>query len=641
MWSLYEGNNELKPLTFSNGKTQKDIVNEVITAANNGYKIIFIKGSCGSGKSAIALNLARHFGKASIVVPIKSLQEQYTQDYTQNKFLLKNNKKLKITSIFGRKNFKCLFLEKTKPIINNSKREKNSNLFESLEQKYISRDDSSSCDNTYIPCKIEIKEKNSQILKDYIKNNPSISIKDFNTTKNITRMSIAPVCPFWSPIYPESLELKKFDKFDKLKYLGLNGISFVIYKREFGCPYYQQYESYADADVLIFNSSKYKIETEMNRRPLTEIDIIDECDEFLDSFSNEEQISLNKLLFSLNALIVNNSEDEIVQKDLIYIANSIKFKDLYKNAKFGEFYDVKGSLVETLLETILKHNHLIDSSNEENIDYLSHLFEIALIFKNFFNESFFSVEKKENDLIIKIVTTNLQKRFEELVNKNKLMVLMSGTIHSEKVLKNIFGLSKFKIIEAETKQQGELIVCKNGYEKDCKYENFKSNKITREDYLKALTKSIESAKKPVLVHVNSFSDLPTESEKLNLGLLNLPTQNELLSEQISDPLGKKIKSFKNKEMDVLFTTKCNRGIDFPGEICNSIIITRFPYPNISSLFWKILRKTKPEYFRDFYLDKSSSELLQKIYRGLRSKTDKVYLLSPDIRVLNFDYSSLE
>jgi hypothetical protein len=41
------------------------------------------------------------------------------------------------------------------------------------------------------------------------------------------------------------------------------------------------------------------------------------------------------------------------------------------------------------------------------------------------------------------------------------------------------------------------------------------------------------------------------------------------------------------------------------------------------------------------LDKSRRELLQKIYRGLRSKTDKVYLLSPDIRVLNFDYSSLE
>ena len=95
MWSLYENNQLLDPLTFSNGKTQQDIVNEVIQATEQGYKIIFIKGVCGTGKSAIALNLAKHFGKTSIVVPIKSLQEQYIKDYTDKKYILKDKKKLK------------------------------------------------------------------------------------------------------------------------------------------------------------------------------------------------------------------------------------------------------------------------------------------------------------------------------------------------------------------------------------------------------------------------------------------------------------------------------------------------------------------------------------------------------------------
>jgi hypothetical protein len=36
------------------------------------------------------------------------------------------------------------------------------------------------------------------------------------------------------------------------------------------------------------------------------------------------------------------------------------------------------------------------------------------------------------------------------------------------------------------------------------------------------------------------------------------------------------------------------------------------------------------------MDKAKRELTQKIYRGLRSKEDKVYLLSPDIRVLGFE-----
>jgi len=101
---------------FSNGKTQEDIVRETIEAIKQGNKIIFIKGVCGTGKSAIALNLARQMGKTSIVVPIKSLQEQYTKDYTQKFHILDKDKqkKLKIASIVGRQNFKCRFLEETK-----------------------------------------------------------------------------------------------------------------------------------------------------------------------------------------------------------------------------------------------------------------------------------------------------------------------------------------------------------------------------------------------------------------------------------------------------------------------------------------------------------------------------------------------
>ncbi len=92
--------------------------------------------------------------------------------------------------------------------------------------------------------------------------------------------------------------------------------------------------------------------------------------------------------------------------------------------------------------------------------------------------------------------------------------------------------------------------------------------------------------------------------------------------------------FKSKETDILFTTKCSRGVDFPGNQCNSIIITKFPYPNIKSMFWQILKREKPSKFSEFYMDKAKRELLQKIYRGIRFKEDYVILLSPDIRVLN-------
>ncbi len=642
MWSLHEDEKELKPLIFSNGKSQKDIVKEVTDAIKQGFKIIFIKGACGTGKSAIALNLARQFGKTSIVVPIKSLQEQYLKDYSGKKYLLKEKdkkEKLKIGSIIGRQNFKCRFLEENYMNFELKAIERNAKLTEVFEQSSISnlktRQNDKSCDNNFLPCKIEIKEKNTEILKEYLKKNPDVSLADFSSVNEIRRMSIAPVCPYWSPILSSEIDLKKFKEVVKTTYQGLEGKRFTFYRRKPGCSYYEQYSQYADSDVVIFNSLKYKIENLMNRKPATELEIIDECDEFLDSFTIEEQLNLNKLSFALSSVFSKNESLNSLINELADIINAIKSSKKYQE---NEIYEIKNTLIEELFLLIFNNQDLIDLIELEEHSYLNHLIEVVKTFSNFFNETFFLIEKRDNNLIINFVTTNLEKRFKELLDKNKVFVMMSGTIHSEKVLESVFGLKGFKTIEAETKTQGDLIKCRYGYELDCSYENFKKGNATREQFLKALSKTIHCAKKPALVHVTSFSDLPTENEKLVFSLDNLPTQQELINEQSEDPFGKRILDFKKKKTEVLFTTKCNRGIDFPGEMCNSIIITRFPYPNISSVFWKIFKKTKPSDFMKFYMDKARRELLQRIYRGLRSKNDRVYLLSPDIRVLEFNFA---
>ena len=645
MWSLYENEKELKPLVFSNGKSQADIVKEVIEAVEQGYKIIFIRGMCGTGKSAIALNLARKLGRTSIVVPIKSLQEQYKKDYsgeTGKKQILLNGKNLRISSIVGRQNFKCRYLQENDIKFESSiTREENAKLteifygakpIETMEFSKSNSEKDDSCDNIYLPCKIEIKEKNLPKLKQYLKQNPDVNLSDFSTIKDIKRMSIAPVCHYWSPIIPSEIEIYKFRDEDKIYYQGLNNKKFTIYQRKPGCPYYDQHQAYAESDVLIFNSLKYKLETLLDRKPATELEIIDECDEFLDSFANQEQLDLNRLLFSLSNLFAEKQSTEKIIQKLISLT-----KELQKTLQPSEeIYELKNTLLEQLLSTYLENPDLLYEIEAEELSYINHLDKVARIFEDFFNETFYSVEKKENNLIVSLVTTNLEKRFKEMTEKNKIFVMMSGTIHSEEVLRNIFGLNNFKIIEAEIKPQGELIKCRYGYEMNCKYENFKADKNHREKYLLSFSKAVASAKPPTLVHLTSFSDLPTKFEKQKYNLDNLPTQQEIINQQEEDPFGQRIIEFKDKKTKILFTTKCSRGIDFPGEICNSIILTRFPYPNISSIFWKILKRTNPEHFMSFYLDKANRELLQKVYRGLRSKTDRVYLLSPDIRVLDFD-----
>jgi len=201
-------------------------------------------------------------------------------------------------------------------------------------------------------------------------------------------------------------------------------------------------------------------------------------------------------------------------------------------------------------------------------------------------------------------------------------------------LKEIFGLKEFKVIEAETQMPGTVTKFRTGLEKNCKYLNFKNKEITREGYLRALNACVANAKLPALVHVNAFEDLPTELEKAEFKLGDLISREKLKDIQEKDRNMREVDKFKQGNIDLLFTTKCSRGVDFPGEKCNSVILTKYPYPNIQDLFWKILKQEQPEKFFEFYYDKAHRELHQKIARAIRFKGDHVLLLSPDIRVLD-------
>ncbi|MFH1711587.1 MAG: helicase C-terminal domain-containing protein [Nanoarchaeota archaeon] len=551
--------------------------------------------------SAVALNLARHFDKTAIVVPIKSLQEQYEQDYSDKKFILKkDNKKLKISVIKGRANFRCQF---------------------SGER----------ADDKFIPCTIEIKEKNFEQIKNFIDLNKEVSKYDFTTISDVRRLSVAPACPYWSPLMPADMKAKSMQSSKKHCYKTVSGKDYCLYEREKGCKYFEQYLSYSDADVLIFNSAKYLIESAIGRKPKTDLDIIDECDEFLDSFAEERTINLGRLSFAISSLFPENQEARNALKKIVKKVNDLMFD--YSQESIEKVNDTE---ILELIELVLDNPDLAED-DEDN--YYNKVFEISKDFEHLLDEVYVSFkkdkeEKEKENAYITLVTINLASRLRELVNQNEVLVLMSGTLHSEQVLKDIFGLDKFKIIEAETQTPGHIVRRKTNQEVNCKYTNFKQGLVSRQDYLEALSACVSKAKPPILVHVNSFEDLPSELEKAQYHLDNILTRERLLEIQGRDRNNSQIGRFKSKEIDILFTTKCSRGVDFPGNQCNSVILTKYPYPNIRSLFWQILKKEKPEKFTEFYMDKARRELLQKVYRAVRFKDDYVVLLSPDSRVLN-------
>ncbi len=450
-WSLYkkkEKDNEnekeregernkdefLKPLDFSNNKNQEDIVNEVLSAINEGNKIIFIKGVCGSGKSAIALNIAKNIGKASIVVPIKNLQNQYEEDYSNQKYVLKNNKeKLKIKVITGRSNHKCVFFQEnkdlfnqdSKEITNQEKKEKkdqdaNLNSFTQKNQfqnknemppeqdlKYSENDPS--CDNNFLPCKIEIKNKNSGFIRTYLKKNPKVKSSFIQDIEKTSRFLIAPVCEYWSPILPAHINAKQIEDSKTKEYDGLKNIKYKICSRKKGCPYYEQYHSYADSDVIVFNSKKYLIETEMNRKPQTEIEIIDECDEFLDSFTEYEKINLNKLAFSLTSLFSEKEKIYVLIEELRKKTEEIikdqETKELINSNKIIPLKDTK---ILEILKPFLEHK-IMDHVECDDENYCYHCEKVSKIFEDLENESFLSFSKDNQNTFCKIITINLKK----------------------------------------------------------------------------------------------------------------------------------------------------------------------------------------------------------------------------------------
>ncbi|MEK6906587.1 MAG: hypothetical protein AABW81_03125, partial [Nanoarchaeota archaeon] len=408
--------------------------------------------------------------------------------YEEDKYLKKSNgEKLKISVITGRKNHKCKFLEDNMKILPKIKTEVNSKLNDIFEEKRNQIEEISnknnSADNPNIPCKIEIKEKNWKKIREYIKQNDNVNLSELLEIKDIRRASVAGVCPYWCPVFPEKYEIKSLENSKKTNYIGLKNIKFTFYERKEGCGFYNQFHSYINSDVIVFNSLKYKLEFLLKRKPETEVEIIDECDEFLDSFSNQRSVNLDRLQNSLANLKIKEHKTDL--KEIEEVTFRIKGdKRIQESVYNKEIIPLKDTRFYKLFRLLLEKNDILSEIDEES--YVFDVEETARMFEDFLDESFLTFHKKDNNLIASIVTTNLAKKFREMIDQSKIIILMSGTIHSENVLKNVFGLNEFKIVEAETLQQGNIEIKKTGFEIDCKYENILNGKISRENYLKAL-----------------------------------------------------------------------------------------------------------------------------------------------------------
>lgn len=249
---LYDGNGEkLDPLSYSTGKNQLEVVEDVLEAFQSS-DIIFLNGVVGSGKSVIGIRAALEFGGGLVSVPTKVLQNQYQQDYEGKKYFLKENEERAIIRVLmGRNNFTCPYLEEEHP-----------------EYDY------KSCQNRSLPC--------TRPLAD-----------------NESRLEALKECPEWGFIFPSSSTLKKMDEHVDA-YKSLLGRHSLLLKGE--CPYWNQFRSYLSADVNVLNSKKWEIEARIGRLPQREISVIDEADAWLDGLCSRVSLTDGKVGRLLNDL---------------------------------------------------------------------------------------------------------------------------------------------------------------------------------------------------------------------------------------------------------------------------------------------------------------------------------------------------
>jgi Rad3-related DNA helicase len=220
---VFREGKQLTPLVTTSGKTQVDIVDEILVGFRQ-TDMVILKAVVGSGKSIISALVAKELGGAIIVVPTKALQEQYFEDYGSNKITIEG---VSIGFIQGRANHQCMY------------------------------DVNKNCNDKNLPCtrKLEEGEKRSEVGKE---------------------------CPHFCIINNEPILDRHFINF--YEYNATSRRFGVINFPDDPCPYSAQFFSYAQDDITILNEQLFKIDARIGRLPRKPI-VVDECDAFLDGLT--------------------------------------------------------------------------------------------------------------------------------------------------------------------------------------------------------------------------------------------------------------------------------------------------------------------------------------------------------------------
>lgn len=679
-WALYDKEGRYLSFLVWIGGNQKKCVEDIIKVLNDKkvdeegneiQKKVMLDSKCGSGKSAIVLHVVKEAGRSIIIVPSKVLQEQYRRDWGSsegNYILKKDGTKLKIGTMFGRRNFGCRFA-------NNSV----------------------DCDSWSLPCKRKLKKFES-------------------------RYAVGSECPYFvgSP-YAENIieQWKVSDRLDEIKsvlscddikyYKTAGGKKYGLFTRsdvDSVCGYYRQFYNYLDeiCDVIIMNKDKWKLENW--RKPAVDIECFDESDEFLNSLNESQDISRitidrmyneSKEREEVDKIIRETSDDDrkynsrIIElnkeiKEIQDTGNSISSLSAL-SSKFDELNSIQRTLdnnekkrqinIKDLIEIprikndILMHYDAVVSTVRQNksqiINNDSGLIKKIKEFVNKIkklNEGRDSENDRLESILQKVdVIHKYDKKYvlstsidmfsnnsnnesvklcynipypdmilkDMLKSSSKKILFCSATRHSEFTEKELFGLTYDAVIIGRRDQPGTLEIMKPKFGMvSANYSDLQEE----DNYIKF---------HQILIYCVKALNNKGNTLVLTPGKNHVEHLLEFLKKEncnyVYDFSGREEKCLTGKGNLVTISTRMKRGVDLRDDMCRVIIWTKFPLKNkgddyIKSLFLRFNDDSKTWRILN---DMAIQDAIQGVCRGLRHEKDTCTFATPDIKV--FDYIS--
>jgi len=409
--------------------------------------------------------------------------------------------------------------------------------------------------------------------------------------KGQKRLDVAKQCPHYSPVVSKKISKKVVEilrdehghDYEINYYNSFRGSEAHILS-PIPCEYYSTFNVYTDKrpHATVFNLAKWEIESWIGRKAVVPVEIIDEGDLFLDELTYKVSISENTI-------------ESIKNEGLVPKENVMEFERKFREiiSIVRSYYNVLGynDYIIELLNTFLDTMQGVSTSGR-----VCQMVERVRLILRYQYESWCVVKKRRVTVYIPrpdITLKNLMKRCGKLV-------LMSATFQPQDVLREIYGIDP-PIIEGETRFPGLLKLRVTGKEVYVNNRNWESHEF-KNRYWRLLNKMIDRSSKPTLVQVHAYRYVPDGIDV-------------------------------NKENpDVWWSTVSDRGLDLRDDKCRSIVVLKYPYPDLNDPVLKTMERVLKGKFWKYYEDKARRELIQQIGRGLRSKHDWVEVWSPDRRV---------